>query len=197
MIRIALLCLLAASQGFAEESTDAELLKVRRIFVEQLSGGETAAPLRDLLISALQASKLFLLTETPERADTILRGTGHDAVFEDTYSSSEGVNAHVSAPHFSSSSSRSGSGYNSSNTTLPGVSVGENESTRIAERKHEAMAVVRLVNKDGDIVWSTTKESSGGKFRGAITDVAEKIVKQLVEDLQTARKPKAPMPQKQ
>jgi hypothetical protein len=52
------------------------------------------------------------------------------------------------------------------------------------------MAAVRLVNKEGDIVWSTTKESSGGKFRGASTDVAEKIVRQLVEDLQTARKPK-------
>jgi hypothetical protein len=72
------------------------------------------------------------------------------------------------------------------------VSVGQNDSTRVAERKHEAMAAVRLVNKEGDIVWSTTKESNGGKFRGATTDVAEKIVKQLVEDLQKAKKPKVP-----
>jgi hypothetical protein len=192
MLRIALLCLSAASLGIAEESADTELLKVRRIFVEQLSGGESAAPLRDLLISALQATKLFRLTETPERADTVLKGTGSDDTFEDTYQSSEGVNAHVSAPHFSSSSSRTGSGYNSTSGGLPGVSVGENESTRVAERKHEAMAAVRLVNKAGDIVWSTTKESGGGKFRGATTDVAEKIVKQLVEDLQKAKKPKRP-----
>jgi hypothetical protein len=190
VIRLSLLFLLAANVGVAVELVDAELLKVRRIFVEQLSGGESAAPMRDLLISALQASKLFLLTETPERADTTLKGTGGDAVFEDMYQSSEGLNANVSAPHFSSQSGRSGAGYNSTNSSLPGVSVGENDSSRIAERKHEAMAAVRLVNKEGDIVWSTTKESSGGKFRGASTDVAEKIVRQLVEDLQTARKPK-------
>jgi hypothetical protein len=190
MLRIALLCLSAASLGIAEESADTELLKVRRIFVEQLSGGESAAPLRDLLISALQATKLFRLTETPERADTVLKGTGSDDTFEDTYQSSESLNANVTAPHFSSSSSHSGGGYSSSNNSLPGVSVGQNDSTRVAERKHEAMAAVRLVNKDGDIVWSTTKESGGGKFRGATTDVAEKIVKQLVEDLQKAKKPK-------
>ncbi len=197
MIRIALLCLLAASLGIAEESADAELLKVRRIFVEQLSGGESAAPMRDLLISALQATKLFRLTETPERADTVLKGTGGDDTFEDTYQSSESLNANVTAPHFSSTSSRSGAGYNSSNNSLPGVSVGQSDSTRVAERKHEAMAAVRLVNKEGDIVWSTTKESNGGKFRGAATDVAEKIVKQLVEDLQKAKNPKSLVPEKQ
>jgi hypothetical protein len=62
--------------------------------------------------------------------------------------------------------------------------VGENESTRIAERKHEAAAAVRLVNRDGDVVWSATKESLGAKFRGASADVADKITRQLLEDLQ-------------
>ena len=46
------------------------------------------------------------------------------------------------------------------------LGVGQNESTRIAERKHEAVASVRLVNKDGDVIWSTTQESLGAKFRG-------------------------------
>jgi hypothetical protein len=192
MMRIALLFALAAGLALAQESTDAELLKVRRIFVEQLSGGDSAEPMRDLLISALQATKLFLLTETVERADTILRGTGSDDVFEDTYQSSEGITAHLAAGRFSSSHAVAGSGSNSSSSSLPDVSVGENDNTRINERKHEAIAAVRLVNKEGDIVWSTTKESNGGKFRGATMDVAEKIVKQLVEDLQKAKKPKAP-----
>ncbi len=195
-MRTALLFLLAAGSGAAQESTDAELLKVRRIFVEQLSGGESAAPMRDLLISALQSTKLFLLTESLEKADTILRGTGGDDVFEDTYQSSEGITAHLAAGRFSSSHAIAGSGSTSSSSSLPDVSVGESDNTRINERKHEAMAAVRLVNKEGDIVWSTTKESSGGKFRGAPVDVAEKIVKQLVEDVQKARKPKVPAPAK-
>ena len=66
--------------------------------------------------------------------------------------------------------------------------VGENESSNIKERKHEAMATVRLVNKDGDVMWSTTQESNGAKFRGASADVADKITKQLTLDLERLRK---------
>ena len=65
--------------------------------------------------------------------------------------------------------------------------VGETESTNIKERKHEAMATVRLVNKDGDVMWSTTQESNGAKFRGASADVAEKITRQLTADLEWLR----------
>ena len=50
--------------------------------------------------------------------------------------------------------------------------------------RHEAIASVRLVNKDGDVIWSTTQESNGAKFRGASADVADKITKQLVVDYQ-------------
>jgi hypothetical protein len=66
--------------------------------------------------------------------------------------------------------------------------VGEQESVRIAERKHEAVASVRLVNKDGDVIWSTTQESLGGKFRGASADVAGKVTRQLAEDFARAKK---------
>ena len=65
--------------------------------------------------------------------------------------------------------------------------VGDNESTRIAERKHEALAAVRIVAKDGDVLWATTQESMGAKFRGASADVAEKVLKQLLADYQRAR----------
>jgi len=66
--------------------------------------------------------------------------------------------------------------------------VGENESTKIKERKHEAMATVRLVNKDGDVMWSTTQESNGAKFRGASADVADKITKQLTADVERLKR---------
>ena len=62
--------------------------------------------------------------------------------------------------------------------------MGENESTNIHERKHEALATVRLVNKDGDVIWSTTQESNGAKFRGASADVADKITKQLLAEFE-------------
>ena len=68
------------------------------------------------------------------------------------------------------------------------LGIGENESSRVQERKHEAVAAVRLVNKDGDVIWSTTQESQGGKFRRASTDVADRITKKLVEDYERAKK---------
>lgn len=158
------------------------LLKVRRIYVERMSG-ETANHVRDMIISSLQRSGLFVVTENPERADATLKGSAEDLIFTDTFQYSEGISARVGA---------GSGGYNSSSRTnnrrQANASVSEQESARTAERKHESAASVRLVNRDGDVVWSTTKESLGGKFRGASADVAEKIVKQLAEDIQRARR---------
>ncbi len=50
------------------------------------------------------------------------------------------------------------------------------------------MATVRLVNKDGDVIWSTTQESNGAKFRGASADVADKISRALVSEVERLRK---------
>ena len=72
------------------------------------------------------------------------------------------------------------------------MGVGVDESSRSTERKHEATAAIRLVNRDGDVVWSTTQESQGAKFRGASADVAEKVVRQLVADIEKARRAPAP-----
>jgi hypothetical protein len=47
---------------------------------------------------------------------------------------------------------------------------------------------VRLVSKDGDVIWSTTQESRGGKFRGSSSDVADKITRKLLEDYDRAKK---------
>ena len=47
---------------------------------------------------------------------------------------------------------------------------------------------MRLVNKDGDVIWATTQESLGAKFRGASRDVAEKIATKLKDDFARARK---------
>lgn len=156
-----------------------ELLKIRRLYVEKLSGGDTAIQIRDMLIGGLQNARLFIVTENPEKADCVLKGSAEDLVFTDTFSSSEGIQARTQV-----GSARAGG------ATRGGIgfSVGEQESTRIAERKHEAIASVRLVNKEGDVIWSTTQESLGAKFRGASADVAGKVTRQLVEDFARARR---------
>jgi hypothetical protein len=149
--------------------------------------------MRDLVISALQNSKLFILTENPERADATLRGAAEDLIYTDAFASSEGINLHGSTSSSSGTGTSSrfngaGSGFDSRSSRSATVGIGENESTNIKERRHEALATVRLVNKDGDVMWSTTQESNGAKFRGASADVADKITRQLVSDYEKMRK---------
>ena len=166
-------------------SAEDGLPNIRRIYVDNLNGNGASIEMRDLLISALQNTKRFVITENPERAEVFLRGTANEDVFNETFHSNESINARAFIG--------SGSSYSKKNTTtrVPSdMSVGESESTSFSERKHQSLATVRLVNKDGDVIWSTTKESSGAKFRGSNADVADRIVKQLLTDMDSAKAPK-------
>ncbi len=165
-----------------------QLLCVKRVFVDKLDGDETALQMRDMIISALQQTHLFVVTENQERADAFLRGSSEDLVFNDVHSSSDGVNAHVQASE--GSSAYKGGSFNKS----LGGSLGENESSHSVERRHEASAAIRLVNKDGDVIWSSTQESQGSKFRGSMADVADKITRKLADDVAKARSARAPAP---
>jgi len=166
-----------------DRQTLVRLLEVRRVYVDRFSGGETAAQLRDMVINSLQATRLFVITESEERSDAILRGSAEDLVFTDTFSSNEGISAraNIGAGSDPDRSSRDRRG------RYAGLSVSEDESVRRAVRKHEATVSVRLVAKDGDVLWSATKESLGGKFRGAGADVADRIARQLLSDYRQAR----------
>jgi len=186
-MRILAIVLLAAMAAAGQSTAPAladqslrQLLNIRRVYVDRLTGGETAAQMRDILISCLEGAKLFILTENQDRADVVLKGAAEDLVFTETHQTSDGVNAHFNA----------GTGRTSTRTTgaYAGAGVGDNESEHSVERRHEAIAAVRLVNKDGDVIWSTTQESLGAKFRGASTDVADKITSKLREDFERARK---------
>ena len=164
--------------------TDAQaLLKIRRIYVDRLTGTDAAAQIRDMIINALQAAGPFVITENPDRADAMLKGSAEDIVFTDTFQSTDGIDARASI-----GGSTSGRSTGSQRGSLS-VGVGQNESTKINERKHEAMAAVRLVDKDGDVIWATTQESLGAKFRGSSADVADKVVKQLLADIEKSRRP--------
>ena len=149
--------------------------------------------MRDLIISSLQGSKLFVLTENADRADAVLRGAAEDLIYTDDFQSSDSVDVHggASSRDGATTGSRgSRNGYYDSSTNGHSITLGagEHESTNIKERKHEALATVRLVNKDGDVIWSTTQESNGAKFRGASADVAEKIARQLGMDYERIRR---------
>ena len=163
-----------------EENSLKQLLQIRRVYVDHLTGGETAAQMRDILLSSLESSKLFVLTENPERADATLKGAAEDLVFTEVHSSSESINARTNIG--------TGRANSTSRGAYGGLGIGESESEHSTDRRHEAVAAVRLVNKEGDVIWATTQESLGAKFRGSSTDVAEKITAKLREDFVRARK---------
>lgn len=173
-----------AARAVESRPSEAALADVKRIYVDQLGGGKTSDQFRDMLISAIQSSGLFVLTENPDRADASLKGSGDDLVFTEDHNSSDSIGVHANAG--SGSSSRALNSGVSSNSTM-GLGVTDSENSKISERHHEATGSVRLVLKDGDIIWSTTQESNGGKFRSAMADVADKIVRQLAEETRKMR----------
>lgn len=183
--------LLAAAAPAAAELDPAGLLTIRRVYVDRFNG-ENAPQIRDMIISSLQRAGLFIITENPDRADAVLRGSAEDLVYTDVFQSGEALNARVGvAGSRGGSSSRAGREFGSLQ-----AAVGETENTRIQERKHEASAAVRLVNRDGDVIWSTTQESQGAKFRSASADVAEKITRQLLLDIEKLKNPAPAKPAK-
>jgi hypothetical protein len=172
--------------GVESRNPEATLADVKRIYVDQLGGGCTSDQMRDMLISALQGSGLFAITENPERADAIVKGSSDDKVFTQDHITSDSIGVHTGQSSGTHNAVSVGTSSSSDHSVSAGVS--ENESSHIQERRHEAVAAIRLVNVAGDVLWSTTHQESGGaKFRGAMADVAEKIVRRLTEDIKKAR----------
>lgn len=180
-----MLALVAAVGSWGADEAPSPMSSVKRIHVEKLNG-ESSEQIRDMIINALQAAKVFIVTEDAAKADAVLRGSAEDLVYTDHFESHDGVNARATIGRGGTTRPSSG--------RIPGVSVGigTNESSRSTDRKHEASVAVRLVNRDGEVIWSTTQESSGAKFRGSSADVADKVVRQLVADIDKARRPSLP-----
>jgi hypothetical protein len=186
VVPILLLLIYSGSiQAVEPEPTQPSLAHVRRIYMEPLTGGDASNQMRDMIIAALQNSKLFTITDNLERADAFLRGSSDDKVFTDEHSTSDSIGFHATTGSGSSANSTYGTGSSSHQNTGAGIT--DSESSHIKERRHEASASIRLVDLNGDVIWSTTQESVGGKFRGAMADVADKIARQLTDDTRKAR----------
>jgi hypothetical protein len=149
-----------------------KLLTVRTIFVDELRGADGREQIRDMLIGSLQRSGLFIVTEDQEHADAYLRGSAEDLIVVEVHRQRDGIQVRGAV---------SGSDRDSEESEFRSSSfgVGDTDESYRREQKHEAMAAVRLVLRSGEVVWSTTQESSGAKYRGPAADVAEKVAKEL------------------
>jgi hypothetical protein len=173
------------------------LSKVRRIYVESFGTSEAAQQLQAMVIDSLTETKRLIVTEDKTKADAILKGFGGEKSSQEVHAYGSATNVATAAGGHSGSVSGSayGSAYGSSAHVSGSESggfasraMGIDDSSVNTETIDSAKASVRLVNADGDVIWSSTEESRGAKYKGASADVADKIVKQLVRDMEKADK---------
>jgi hypothetical protein len=176
------------------------LLKVKRIYVDSFGSGEAAQQLQAMIVTSLTDSNRFSVTENKEKADAILKGFAGEKTSQETHA--YGSSTAVSTASGGHSSSISGSGHVTpygGSSHISGSSSGGfhaaggaiDDSSVNTETVENAKASVRLINQDGDVIWTSTQESKGAKFKGASADVADKIVKQLIRDITRAERPPA------
>jgi curli biogenesis system outer membrane secretion channel CsgG len=167
-----------------------DLGSVKRIYVASFGDDETSKQLQAMVVSSLVASKKFVVTENEKKADAVLKGAALQKTSQEVHAYGSGTAVGATAGGHSSSVSGSGGSFSgSSSGGFAAKHMGIDDSSVNTETIDRASAAVRLVNADGDVIWTTTQESHGAKYKGATADVADKIVSQLTRDVEKASKP--------
>lgn len=176
-----------ATTATADADTDdaAALLRVKRIYVESFGDDIISKELQSMIVSSLVVTKRFKVTENRERADAILKGTALEKTSQELHAYEESTS--VGGASGGGHSEITGSGGTLSGSSSGGFvahHMGTSDSSVNTQTINEARIAIRLVNPEGDVIWTTTQESRGAKYKGASADVAEKCVKQLVHDVE-------------
>ncbi|MBI1749032.1 MAG: hypothetical protein HY234_09850 [Acidobacteria bacterium] len=175
----------------AEQAANPRLVKVKRICVQKFGEDVLGAQAQEMIIAKLFESHRFTLTENCEKADYVLKGSITERTERTYRSESEGIGFGRSA----AASESSGSGVTRSGTAAAASVRGDtHESLSSSEVKEQAAVTMRLVDKDGEILWAASLESTGGKTKGAIGDAAERAVRKFLRDLERAEKQNASPP---
>ena len=152
----------------ARSELAAKLLNVKRIYVESFGDDEESKSLQAMVINALDESKRFIVTENKDKADAILKGRSAEKTSQEVHATAEATGEANGGRH-------------------SGQAMAIQDSKLSTQTIHEARLAVRLVSQDGDVIWSTTQESQGAKFKSSSADVADKVVKQLLHELDKAK----------
>jgi len=159
----------AQPQHVSEQATPVvDLLKVKRIYVDSFGEDPASREMQSNIVSVLVAGKHFIVTEVRERADAILKGVALEKSTHEVHAFGESTVAGRSAI---------------------------SDSSLNTETIDRAQVSLRLINREGDLIWTTTQESKGAKYKGASADAADMCVKQLLRDiakLQPANTPQQP-----
>jgi curli biogenesis system outer membrane secretion channel CsgG len=169
----------AAATRSSEIATELgqKLLTLRRLYVEPLGDDTAGKQLQSMVITSLTESKRFIVTENKEKADAVLKGAAVEKTSQELHAYSDSTVA-----------GHAGGAFSGGTGGIGGAAAGISDSSASTETINDARIAVRLVDRDGDVIWSTTQESKGAKYKGATADVAEKVVKQLLRDLDLAER---------
>jgi curli biogenesis system outer membrane secretion channel CsgG len=168
----------------SEHAAAVQLNAVRRIFVESFGEDLISKEMQSMIVSSLVAAKQFKVTENRDKADAILKGVALEKTSQEVHAFGEGTAVGSAAGgHQGSISGGQGTVSGSSSGGFVARSLGINDSSLNTETVDQARIAVRLVNSDGDVIWTTTQESKGAKYKGAGADVADLCVKQLLRDI--------------
>ena len=182
---LALACLALASSGLALEPAGSSLGTIKRVYVDSFGNTLQAVMLHDMVIASLAGSGFFAITENPDHADAVLRGSADDQVFMEKHHSSDSITAGL---HSGTSDNYTSKYDHTSSSKASGLNIGQNESMNSEDRKHEASASVRLVNRDGDVIWfHHAGKAAARSFAAPVRIEADKIFRKLSADLQRAR----------
>jgi curli biogenesis system outer membrane secretion channel CsgG len=177
------------------DTDPAALLKVKRIYVDSFGDDIISKELQSMIVSSLVATKRFKVTENREKADAVLKGVALEKTSQELHAYGEGTS--VGGASGGSHSEISGGGGTVSGSSGGGFvarHMGINDSSVHTETINEARVAVRLVNPDGDVIWTSTQESKGAKYKGSSADVADRCVKQLLRDVEKLEGGSAPSP---
>lgn len=169
------------------------LVRVRRIYVEPFGDDPISKQVQSMVIDSLMKTKRFVVTENKDRADAILKGVAVEKTSQELHAFSESGSAStaVAGGHAEHSGEVTGnvngtvrgSSRGTANTYGRAVGASVEDSQVTTETIDDARISVRLVGQDGDILWTTTQESTGAKYKGASADAADKVAKQLMREI--------------
>lgn len=158
-----------------------DLTRVKRIYVDSFGDSIDAQQIQAMVISALVRSNLFQITENKASADAILKGSARELSSKELQASSEETTKAAAAINASTASAGN---ISSGNAAGAAASQTQKDATFKTETIYNARLAVRLVNDAGDIIWATTQDTRGSKYTTATADLADKLVTQLIRDLE-------------
>ncbi len=178
------------------------LVGLKRIYVDSFGDDNVARQLQAMVIDALTASKRFIVTENKDKAEAILKGSALEKTSQEFHALGEGAAAATAAGDHSGSvsgtiSDGTGTISGSHRGGFAARAAAAEDSVASTETINDAQLAVRLVAPDGDVIWTTTQESKFSKYKSASADVAERVVKQLLHDLERLQKKPSQSPTSQ